>query len=103
MGRTCDYIIGVNGEFLHWAYFWHLLFDSAVAEKRDLRKFQIVQTTSTDLKIRIVANPLEEIERKVLVENIHSRLGPMNISFSFEADIENSSSGKYRPVINHLL
>jgi phenylacetate-CoA ligase len=103
MGRTCDYITGMNGEFLHWAYFWHLFFDSAIAEKRDLRKFQIVQTSPNDLKIRLVANPLDDEERQVLIDNIQSRVGKMNIIFSFEPDIENSASGKYRPVINHLL
>jgi phenylacetate-CoA ligase len=58
MGRTCDYVIGINGQFLHWAYFWHLIFDSNVAKNRNLRKFQIVQNTKTNLLIRLIADSL---------------------------------------------
>lgn len=103
MGRTCDYIVGVNGEILHWAYFWHLFFDSKVADKRNLRKFQVVQRTKNELFIRIVADLLTDEEKQILIENIQNRLGPIQITFSFENDIENSASGKYRPVINNLL
>ncbi len=103
MGRNCDYIIGLNGEFLHWAYFWHLLFDSEVAEKRNLKKFQIIQPAKDRLKIRMIANPLTEDEKYLLVSNIQSRAGMLNIDFSFENEIENAASGKYRAVINHLL
>lgn len=103
LGRTCDYIIGLNGEFLHWAYFWHLFFDSNVAKERNLRKFQIVQTTSCKLILRIVADEFSNEERSFFIENIQQRLGKMNIEFSFEDDIKLSETGKYRPVINKLL
>jgi phenylacetate-CoA ligase len=103
MGRTCDYIIGVNGEILHWAYFWHLFFDSKVADKRNLRKFQVVQRTKYELLIRFVADMLSDEEKQVLIDNIQSRLGSIQVVFYFEDDIENSPSGKYRPVINNLL
>ena len=103
MGRTCDHIIGANGEFLHWAFFWHLFFDSAVAEKRNLRKFQVVQLTNNKLTIRMVAEPLSDDEKHLLVSSIQSRVGALSIDFSFEDEIENATSGKYRPVINHLL
>ncbi len=103
MGRTCDYISGLNGEFLHWAYFWHLLFDSQVAEKRNLRKFQIVQPSKDILKVRLVSDPLTEEEKQVLIDNIQSRIGKIDVKFSFETEIENSASGKYRPVINELI
>lgn len=103
MGRTCDYITGVNGEFLHWAYFWHLFFDSHVAEKRNLRKFQVVQKSKDKLLIRLVCDLLSKDEEGVLTKNMKDRLGDMNVVYSYEDDIENSASGKYRPVINEIL
>jgi phenylacetate-CoA ligase len=103
MGRTCDYIIGINGEFLHWAYFWHLFFDSNISEKRNIRKFQILQISNTELKIRLISEPLNKDEKQMIINNIQSRIGKMIINFSFEINIENTASGKYRPVINYIL
>lgn len=102
-GRTCDYVIGVNGQFLHWAYFWHLFFDSNIAESRKLRKFQILQNSATSLLIKLVATSLSEKEKEFIRGDITNRLGVMKIEFSYESDIENSKTGKYRPVINKLL
>ncbi len=103
MGRTCDYVSGMNGQVLHWAYFWHLFFDSQVARKYDLRKFQVVQETPDSILIRLVCGKLPEDEERLLVENMRSRLGPVKVRYVYEADIENSASGKYRPVVNNLL
>lgn len=103
LGRTCDYIIGVNGEFLHWAYFWHLFFDSNVAQKRNLRRFQVVQIASDQLLLRIVADEFSDEEKIFFREDIQQRLGKIEIKFSFEDDIELTKTGKYRPVVNKLL
>jgi len=103
MGRTCDYMIGMNGEFLHWAYFWHLFFDSEIAEKRSLKKFQIVQEAKDRLLVRLVCDNLSNAEQLLLTTNIRQRMGAISISYSFEEDIENAASGKYRPVVNKLL
>jgi len=103
MGRTCDYIIGLNGEFLHWAYFWHLIFDSNIAKNRNLRKFQIVQDTKTKLLIRLIADKLAKEEMEFITSDIKNRLGDILIEFSYESIIENTKSGKYRPVINKFM
>ncbi len=103
LGRTCDYVTGSNGSFLHWAYFWHLVFDSGVAQRRNLQKFQIVQRSSNQLLFRYVAEELSVQEQDTFKDNIQSRLGDMVIDFVRESDIENSPSGKYRPVINETL
>jgi len=103
MGRTCDYVVGIQGQFLHWAYFWHLIFDSHVAEKRNLRKFQIVQRTPHTIVMRLVADPLSNEEIDFITSDIKKRLGNMEITINYEKDIENTATGKYRPVINHLL
>ena len=103
LGRTCDYIKGVNGEFLHWAYFWHLFFDSKISSKRDLKKFQVVQVNRHELLLRLVCDQLTDHEKNMLINSIRNRLGPVVVKFSFEQNIENSASGKYLPVVNKLL
>jgi len=103
LGRTCDYVIGDRGQILHWAYFWHLFFDTNMAKNRNLKKFQVVQQSEAILLIRLVADPLNEEEKMLIISDIVNRLGEIEVIFSFESDIENSSSGKYRPVINKLL
>ena len=102
MGRTCDYVIGLNGQFLHWAYFWHLIFDSNISKNRNLKKFQIIQNSKTELIIRLVSDTLSEEEKNFFCTDIKNRLGLLSIKFSYETDIENTKTGKYRPVINKL-
>jgi len=43
MGRTCDYLTSQDGKQLHWAFFWHFLFDTKIAVNRNMKKFQVVQ------------------------------------------------------------
>jgi phenylacetate-CoA ligase len=103
MGRTCDYTTGINGEFLHWAYYWHLFFDSKIAEKYDLKKFQVIQADVNLLIIKLVCQPLTQIEEKILSDNIQERMDKISIKFEYVDNIENTKTGKYRPVINKLI
>jgi phenylacetate-CoA ligase len=103
LGRTCDYVSGADGQFLHWAYFWHLIFDSNIAQSRQLRKFQIVQAEEKKLVFRLVSDPLSEEEKDFILTDIKSRLGELTIEFKYESEIENTKTGKYRPVINKLI
>jgi len=103
IGRTCDYVVGINGQFLHPSYFWALFYDSNIAINRRLRKFQIVQNSETNLLIRLVADPLSDEEKEYFISDIKNRIGDMTIEFSYELEIENTKTGKYRAVINKLL
>lgn len=103
LGRECDYIIGLNGEYLHWAYFWHLIFDSNIAERRDLRKFQVIQNSRDSIEFHYVADELSSDEKNIIRDNIRNHIGNGSIDFIQEKDIPNSKSGKYRPVINKLI
>ena len=103
LGRTCDYLVGVNGETLHWAYFWHLLFDTEIATKRNFKKFQIVQKDKDYLLFRTVGDRLLEEEKSMLTSMVREKMGNMKIEYVNEKDIENTKSGKYRPVINEML
>ena len=103
MGRTCDYIFGKEGKSIHWAYFWHLVFESNIAYKRNVRKFQIRQISEDEILFRLVAEKLDSNEENIIAENITKKLGNMNIRFIYEKDIENSPSGKYQPVVNKIV
>jgi hypothetical protein len=100
MGRTCDYLSCNDGKQLHWAYFWHLLFDTNIAVNRNMKKFQVLQRTLNDVEFRIVSDMLTEEDKNILSNSIKSNLGNVNITFINVEDIENASSGKYRPVVN---
>ncbi len=103
MGRTCDYIIGKNGEYLHWAYFWHLFFDSGIAKNNNLQKFQVVQESPDKIEINLICEKISDELILVLKQNIQSRIGPVDIVFNYSTNIENTKTGKYRPVINKLI
>jgi phenylacetate-CoA ligase len=104
MGRTCDYVIGQDDQQLHWAFFWHLFFDSKIEHENGLRKFQVLQNDKSSLLIRLVVNKeLNISQRDFIIKHIQDRLGEINVDFSFEEEIENTKTGKYRPVINNLL
>jgi phenylacetate-CoA ligase len=99
LGRTCDYIVGVNGEKLHWAYFWHLMFDTEIALKRNIIKFQVLQTNPNQILYRTVGDMLTEKDQNTIKELMIKKLGTIEIVFVNEKDIENAPSGKYRPVV----
>lgn len=103
LGRTCDYLIGKDGQSLHWAFFWHLLFDTEIAIKRNFIKFQIVQDSNDSLVIKTVSDPLSETDKRIIIDKVKEKMGNMSIRFVLAKDIENTKSGKYRPVINELL
>ncbi len=104
MGRTCDYISCSDGKQLHWAYFWHLLFDTGIAAKRNMVKFQVLQNNINELNFRIVSNPLQKEDKDIIVNNMKMFIGKdIKVTFIQEKDIENAKSGKYRPVINNMI
>lgn len=103
LGRTCDYLLGVNGQILHWAYFWHLLFDTEIAIKRNFIKFQVVQKSNDLIVFRTVSDPLSQEDKDTLTRMIREKMGNIRVEFVLEEDIDNAASGKYRPVVNELL
>jgi len=103
LGRTCDYLLCRNGQSLHWAYFWHLMFDTEIALKRNFKKFQIVQKSEDFLLFRYVGDKLTKLDEGILLRMIREKMGDIKIDFIKEDDIECSISGKYRPVINELI
>ncbi|MCK5018418.1 MAG: phenylacetate--CoA ligase family protein [Candidatus Peribacteraceae bacterium] len=102
MGRTCDIIYGKNGNKLHWAYFYHLMFETNIAVKRNMIKFQIEQKTEKDIIIRFVADKFSEEDKKILKNEVISIIGDMNVEIINVDDIPLAKSGKYRPIISKI-
>lgn len=103
VGRTSDYLYGVNGVNVHWGYIFHLLWDSKMALRRNFKKFQLVQVSSDELIFRHVSDELTPKDMDLIVKTTIDKLGDMKVRFVREIDIENSKSGKYRWVENRLI
>ena len=102
-GRTSDYLTGINGKRVHWGYIFHLLWDTRMSLDRNMKKFQLVQISPTELVFRHVSDPLTESDKQIIIDTTKDKLGDMHVTFVSEDDIENAPSGKYRWVVNHLL
>jgi hypothetical protein len=50
-----------------------------------------------------VSDPLTQEDKDTLVRMIREKMGDMKVEFRLEQDIENTASGKFRPVINEIL
>ena len=104
MGRTCDYMSCSDGKQLHWAFFWHLLFDTKIAINRNMKKFQVLQKSQNEIDFRIVSDQLSEEDKITISHHLKIKMGPdLKIKFIQEDDIENAISGKFRPVINNTI
>lgn len=104
LGRTCDSIVGINGFKLHWAYFYHLIFDSQIAFKRNILKFQVVQKSKSEILFQIVSSEcLSKEDKSFLSTNIKKKLGNMEIRVLNVPDILPTKGGKYRPIISEIL
>ncbi len=69
-----------------------------------MRKFQVVQVNETVYNFRIVSEDLSIDDKETITKHMITKLGSdIHINFQQEEDIDNTSSGKYRPVINNLL
>lgn len=103
LGRTSDYLIGPNGKGLHWGYVFHLLWDTEIAAKRNLLKFQVVQSEEDYLIFRTVSDPFSEEEKETIRSYLNSKMGKITVEFRQELEIENSTSGKYRPIVSKII
>ena len=97
-----DYIYGHNGEKLHSSYIWKILFESGIGQKIALQKFQVVQQKDTRLKFRYVWKQMSKTDELQLTQLITDKLPQIKVDYIQETDIENSKSGKYRPVISEI-
>ncbi|MCB5228737.1 MAG: hypothetical protein LHW44_01515 [Candidatus Cloacimonetes bacterium] len=101
-GRVVDYIYGHNGEKLHSSYIWKILFESGIGQKIALQKFQVLQKQDKALKFRYVGKQMSKEDELMLTQLVTEKLPQIRINYIQEADIENSKSGKYRPVISEI-
>ncbi len=100
VGRTTDVIVSPGGKLLHGEFFTHLFYG-----RDDVRQFQVIQLTETDLTVRLV--PAQDADlttlQRELTDIIHQH-GDPGFVLKFETcdTIPTSSSGKYRFTISEL-
>ena len=102
LGRTSDNVYGPNGNLLHWGFFHHLLIDSEIAVKRNMKKFQVIQKTINELDFLIVSEELTEKDNDVLKSSIQKVLGQMTVNIKIVRDIPSLKSGKYKAIISKI-
>ncbi len=99
-GRISDLIRTPSGDLFHGEYFTHLFYGIEV-----VRRFQVEQTSLSDLSIRIeMSEPgySEEIT-SYLERKIHAEVdASIRLNFEFRDTINPSESGKFRYTISRL-
>jgi phenylacetate-CoA ligase len=99
-GRRVDILSLPGGRTVAGELFPHLIKDYA-----GVRRFQVVQDSTTAVDVRLVTTPeLDSISRARLEESVRRVLGEgVNVSFSDVPDIPLTRLGKYRVVVNRTL
>lgn len=99
-GRAHDFIVGVDGKFIHGQFFTHLLvFESGVD------KYQIVQETINLVIVKLVVSDQFKLEKteRLLTTNIKKFLGDsVSISFEYPELIPLTAGGKHRWIISKV-
>ena len=98
-GRKTDIIVAYNGTQVPGIYFPHLM-----KEIPEIRKFQVIQKSRTELEVKLVQQPVIRDEKiQFLRHEIQNIVGSeMNIKFSFVDDIPLNASGKFRVTISEI-
>lgn len=97
-GREDDVFITIDGKFVHGHLFSHIARDIDAIDK-----FQIVQESPSEVKLKvIVTEGHEEEEVNIFLEKIKELLPKTNIDFKIVRDIPTSKSGKFRYSIRNF-
>jgi len=99
LGRVGDVIGGPSGKRVHPEFFTHLLNETGIAQRRAVRKYQVVQEAQRRLLWKIAAAPLDEHDRRWLVEQVRAYLGEVEVRIQEVDDIPVARSGKFQYVI----
>ncbi len=95
-GRISDMIV-VNGKSIHGEFFTHLFYD-----RPDIKQFQLVQETPTDLRLYIVPRT-DEVDVESLRQAVIEKVGPgVGLEIIRTQRIEPTAGGKHRFTISRL-
>ncbi len=99
VGRTNDYLVAANGQFVHSEFFAYLL-----RAKPEVFSYQIHQPDKEHLRVKIVCNrPVVSEWRVEIQRQIQERFGPaMNISLELVDNIPLTPAGKHRYIISDI-
>jgi hypothetical protein len=93
-------IVGPSGRRVHPEFFTHLLNETGIAQRRGLRKYQVMQESPKCLRWRIVAAPMDDSERRWLTDTTRAYLGDIDVQIEQVSDIPVARSGKFQYVIS---
>ncbi len=99
-GRLYDFIEGINGNKIHSAFLDHILVDSHVLFKYNVKEIRIIQTGLEQINIQYVSNntiPEEEFDK--INNEIYAHLGLMKIAITKKERLASTKNGKRKFVI----
>jgi phenylacetate-CoA ligase len=102
LGRTSDNVVGPNGLPVHWGYFHHLIIYTGIAAKRNLIKFQVLQTSIDNLVINIQSDPLTNEDKSLIEKELVEKFGRIKISINNVTNIPSSDTGKFKAIISYV-
>ena len=102
LGRDGDVVIGPNNNSLHPEFFTHLLNESGVSFRNNIKKYQVIQEKKEILEWMIIGEECNEDDKIILKNAIRKYLGDIDVSIRNVKEIKASSSGKHRYVISNL-
>ncbi|MDH4157031.1 MAG: hypothetical protein OEW00_07135 [candidate division Zixibacteria bacterium] len=95
-GRISDMIV-VNGQYIHGEFFTHLFYG-----RPEIRQFQLVQETPTDLRLYIVPRT-DEVDVAFLRRAVIEKVGPgVTLEIIRTQHIQPTAGGKHRFTISRL-
>lgn len=100
VGRTNDYLVTTDGQFVHSEFFAYLL-----RAKPEVFSYQIHQPHKAQLNIKVVCNqPVSKAWIENVRQEIQTRFGQsMQLSLEIVDDIELTPSGKHRYIISEVV
>lgn len=102
VGRISDNVVGLDGTPVHWGYFHHLLIYTNIAANRNLEKFQVIQSSLNELSISIQSDPLSEDDKSILIKELKSKFGDIQIAINNVPYISHSETGKFKAIISKV-
>jgi phenylacetate-CoA ligase len=101
-GRSGDVIRTAGGGLLHPEFFTHLLNETGIAFRRDVRRYQVVQESRDSLRWTIQCATLGASDVELLGRYLRQYAGDMRTEIIRSDEIPLAPSGKHRYVISRV-
>ncbi len=108
-GREKEFLITPNGQFVHGAALFNLIFHNLQSSSfsdvvNTIKEFQIIQRSKEKIEIKFVSDgELPNYVLEFIQLSIHNRFNGWDVDFRFVDQIEKTPAGKYKFIINEMI